>query len=354
MQRLENILQEKGYYLLNTGEIMYEESVRKKERKTYLDAKGLEKIDFTNTNNKQRGPHDIDKCEVYFDAAQVQINVATSVSEYIQKVLDMPRGNTSHCYYRGQSNWRYELKPSIYRKMNKNILANEDRILKEFLSSKPQFFKECKTTLDILVTLQHHGMPTRLLDITDNPLIALYFACDEQLSKGQEAQHGEVNIFNIKKERFKYYDSDTVSIISNLSKMPMDFTITDYYKEDHNTFNKLEQVKKIVYSIQEEKPHFTGRIEPKHLDNYTVVVKPKMCIERVVNQNGAFILFGMKESKTCCSDLNSVMQEGKRNVIIIPGEYKRSIIQDLDRLNINRATVYGDFDNVTKYLKYKY
>ena len=50
------------------------------------------------------------------------------------------------------------------------------------IASYPNFFSDCTTALDYLVVLQHYSFPTRLLDFTENPLVALYMACATEKS----------------------------------------------------------------------------------------------------------------------------------------------------------------------------
>ncbi len=121
--------------------------------------------------------------------------------------------NFHELFYRGHSKASYKVQPSVFR----NHHANEDVIFQELLLATPADFIEDKTTFDKLVRMQHYGLPTRLLDITTNPLVALYFACCENFK-----EDGELLLFNIDKGNIKYFDSDTVSILSNLSRLKIE------------------------------------------------------------------------------------------------------------------------------------
>lgn len=75
--------------------------------------------------------------------------------------------------YRGQSDYNWHLTPAVYRN---GQFKFESIYIKELERIRPSEFVNCDN-FDKLVKMQHYGLPTRLLDVTLNPLVALYFAC---------------------------------------------------------------------------------------------------------------------------------------------------------------------------------
>lgn len=103
----------------------------------------------------------------------------SSISEYIEQVLSH-RDKTNEMIFRGHSSCEFELKTSVGRiKGYKKEI--EKRLFLEFKKRYHLFASEHpKTDLELLFLAQHYGIPTRLLDWTYNPLIALYFATDSK------------------------------------------------------------------------------------------------------------------------------------------------------------------------------
>lgn len=270
---------------------------------------------------------------------------AESVDSFIENVLGLDNGGKA-VFYRGHSNRaKYRLEPSIFRKDDRGNFINrdaEDRMYRELLISNSVDFQGDVYTLDRLVRMQHYSLPTRLLDITSNPLIALYFACKSNLD-----QDGEVVVFSMESTQIKYFDSDTASCIANLTRLPQDSkNKIDFSSHDVRKFNKQIAVKQLLHFIKEEKPFFEGRIDPRQLRS-VVCVKGKHTNNRIAFQSGAFLLFGHDATL----DEDGTPEISVRRIAVVN---KHHVIKQLDQLNINESTVFPYIENSAKYIAQKF
>lgn len=141
-----------------------------------------------------------------------------NVKSFLDKIERLESKN--NVFFRGHSDKDYVLEPGIYRKdkiKNKSLIEFEDKIYREIISKAPQDFIG-KNTLESLALMQHYEAPTRVLDLTENALVALYFACVVNIDLD-----GEVIIFDIPDESTCHYDSDRVTILANLAKCGKEF-----------------------------------------------------------------------------------------------------------------------------------
>lgn len=279
-----------------------------------------------------------------------------SASEFIDSVLGLD-AHGSQMFYRGHSNRAYKLAPTLFRKDKNGVprhLEAEQLMYRELMVSNSRDFHEDLNTLDRLVRMQHFGLPTRLLDITSNPLIALYFAC-----KGGQAHvkdgvpqpeiPGEVVVFRIESQRLKYFDSDTASCIANLARLTqLEKKSINYSIEDLAEFNQQREMRRLLHFIKGEKPYFEPNILQSDLRS-VICVKSKRSNDRISSQSGAFLLFG--EDAEFRED---GMPEIGITVQRVAVRDKTRILKELDQLNINESTVFPNIEMSAKYIGDKF
>lgn len=109
----------------------------------------------------------------------------TNFRDFVEKVQMLEADTYRHRYvFRGEGKYpgfeKWKLTPKIFRQMKDSCgdkqIYRESDLIDAVISRYPNIFKECKSNLEILLLMQHYGLPTRLLDISFNPYIALFFA----------------------------------------------------------------------------------------------------------------------------------------------------------------------------------
>lgn len=289
-------------------------------------------------------------------------NIIHTVSELLSilKTYQLQFGHSyrgSDFIFRGMSNKEWSLLPGIFREysepqkssvvMNASIegriyAKNEHEIIAHFKKEAGGFLPNIPQTDDFvwMQYAQHFGVPTRLLDFTANPLIALYFCC-----RSESMADGVIWIINaLPFHRWSGSDG-----------------FCEMYGPDCTKENMIAAIMK---SIKDSSDNDGDCLEKK----LPITFIPAYIDQRMSAQSSRFLLWGENESplEKMIDDSNK-MSPLPRGVtfrvvndqrflanIIVSGEEKHSIMRELDLLGINEKTVFPGLDGIGRYIERYY
>lgn len=283
---------------------------------------------------------------VVYNEEKVEIHFLSSIASVSKFVSSIKLRDGECLFYRGHADANYTLLPSIMRK--EGLYSHERNLYNELQIECPEDFAGCKTHLEKLVKMQHYGLPTRLLDITKNMLVALYFACESN-----SESFGELVLISEKIKNIKYPLSDTVSVISSLCALSRKRQIEIMKLAENSNITKSVFNKKIVdliHEIQLEKPAFKPDINKDEILNNCIVYALKNN-NRIIKQDGAFILCGLSSGFGSLENYR-FKSNGKKVIVLI--NKKATILDELNTFSINQSTLFPEIERVARFLSDRY
>lgn len=317
-----------------------------------------------NTDNQpiqSQQPPMIESVAQYLDIiSKIQTNVQSDISR---------NSSTTHnfsVFYRGQDN-EYGNGP-MASALRQDRQAYEKEFYFQATTMFPQEF-EGLSQVDKLAKMQHYRWPTRLIDFTTNPLIALYFACEQKnISDNQSEDSIDSNAviyYHIAKDKNKIlsYQSDRALLLACLAKMTQEEQIiikevamkckitkdrinknildTKILK-DSSEASKIETtISKFYGEAWRERNAFqTYNTNPDDLlESFMLLPQSNMFKNtRLKGQAGVFCIVGLDQKCVEC-------QKIKINATKI-----KNILDELDTLGVNRVSIYNDLESVSSYM----
>ena len=257
----------------------------------------------------------------------------SNLSQFIEWTLNLnesegvPSFPLHNIFFRGHASKEWHLQAGIFRK--ENAIVNEHDI---FRVASNRCWSEVSSfsNLEKLIYFQHFGLLTRLLDVTSNPLVALYFACQEYIENGEykdgQVRYGSCDRFDIK----------TVNIIADV--------IANYDLEQ--IFPNEEWLQKLADTYNLKRGDVMGEIlsapyyiEAPYNSSRIAAQRGNLLMTPLLKKNNSDYMLIKEYDFDNTNKDNSMF--GKRSVII-KHEHKKQILNELRKFGIDEYYIFPD------------
>jgi len=243
------------------------------------------------------------------------------------------------CFYRGEGDSFTFLLPKIFRERywpgpavafgpeaSEKLRKLETDHIYEFKRLAPGLCPELPgernplNNLKWLFLMQHHGMPTRLLDWTRNILVATFFAVtDTEKNNDKDGQ-----VWSIKPLE-----------LNNAGGIGFAFPLPG-----HSIVEYL--AREMFYSL-EKKEGLAKKLDISNIPTEPVAILPPLCWPRMVAQDSVFTLHPKPRSEETVYVAPAKLTRHK-----IPAQLKRQIQTELRCIGVEHRTLFPELDSIAK------
>ncbi len=271
-------------------------------------------------------------------------------NDSLEKLIDILNGfaRKGEYVFRGYGK-QDELYPSIIR--SKDLREEEEKLLENFEKYGSNYYK-ANTPIDFMSYAQHFGLPTRLLDFTFNPYIALSFATyNKKYSHNNKVKEDNdfyyIRYANIKRNiilpeiplKDEIY-CNKMLITDSLAKRACQCidNVEDLFGDnllDRNAFSIVTSGLPNMLDIQ-------NKIRNKAI----LFINPNQSNQRIIMQQGLFMFPYVLDRY----EHLEILQRNS-NVIMIHKNFREDIVQYLDTLGYNAFRLMPDLSSICEAVK---
>lgn len=234
-----------------------------------------------------------------------------SINDLVNFIIEVNKKDfKGQWWWRGQEEMGWTLKPKVFR--NDQFKFNEKARLLRFKKKagvRHSSVPKQEENIEWLFLMQHYGLPTRLLDWTESPLIACFFAVKSSESDKNDGELIALHPYTLNQQ----------TIDLNELLMPED-----------------------LYSKQLIDNAYSGNFEEKRI----VAIRPYEVDLRLMVQLSEFTIHGSDYPIENINNYDTFVQRKK-----IPYDKKEKIREGLKLLGIRESVIFPDLDHLAEEIK---
>ncbi len=287
--------------------------------------------------------------DYYLENVQQFINMIGELSDQYPSHITLDNPVVNKFLYRGHASDEFQLLPGVLRKKNiahtktADIEENqytkyvkEQSILRRFIQEAQPYVSHIdhRDLVKWAILAQHYGAPTRFLDWTSNPLVALFFSC------------------------YNYEEKDAVLWMCHTTNYSR-YLKSHWFRPENDTRSNEEIATALIYNQEDDGlPYLPILLSPYYED------------ERMAMQSSRFMVWGRNENALetivtddyymtlpSTTDTSITSEETDKQFFFrfrIRSEHKQGMIRQLELLGVSSKTVFPGLDGVGQFIERHY